>query len=184
MSRKRSCCCPLWPVRSSILQGDVHRVVLSCARCTGLLRRRCAAVCCCLPCPPASIPCSSVSHIVGSHQSRCRNVNFLPGLCGECCPDVCPIPGARASLLRRRVLPFVLGGLCCLFASATRVRSGPDVRSLFCFQTNVRHAVLITAQCPGPLLRPCAAVCCRSPYPLPASSPSSFSGASFWTSTH
>ena len=44
MSRKRSCYCPLWPVRSSILQGDVQRVVLTGARCTGLLRRHCAAV--------------------------------------------------------------------------------------------------------------------------------------------
>ena len=117
------------------------------------------------------MPCSSVSRIAGSYRSRCRNVNFLPDLSAECCPDVCPMLGSRASLLRRRVLPFVLGGLCCLFASATRVRSGLDVRSLFCLQVNVRNAVLIAAQCPGLWLRPCAAVCCRSPYPLPASSP-------------
>ena len=71
MSRKSSWCYPLWPVRSSILQGDVHRVVLTCARCTGLLRtgllrRRCAAVCYCSPCPPAEMLRSSVSHIAGS----------------------------------------------------------------------------------------------------------------------
>jgi hypothetical protein len=107
--------------------------------------------------------------LVTAQRSRCRTVNFFSGLCAECCLDVCPVPGSRASLLRRRVLSFVLGGLCCLFASATRVRRGPGVRSLFCFQDNVRNAVLITAQCPGLLFRPCA-VCCRSPYSLPASS--------------
>ena len=118
------------------------------------------------------MPCSSVCRITGSQRSRCRNGNFCSGLCSECCPDVCRMPGSRASLLRLRVLPFVLGGLCCLFASATRIHSGLDDRSLFCFQTNVRNAVLITVQCPGVLLRSCAAVCCRSPYPLTASSPS------------
>jgi hypothetical protein len=61
---------------------------------------------------------------------------------------------------------------CCLFVSAALVRRGPDVRWLFCFPANLRNAVLITAQCPGLWLRSCAAVCCRSPYPLPASSPS------------
>ena len=61
---------------------------------------------------------------------------------------------------------------CCLFACAPLVRRGPDVRSLCCFPANVRNAVMITAQCPGLWLRSCAGVCCRSPYPPPASSPS------------
>ena len=139
---------------------------------TGLLRRSCAAVCYCSPCPPASMPCSSVCRLDVSQRSRCRNNNFFTGLCAECCPDVCRMPWSRASLLRLRVLPFVPGGLCCLFASVTRVHSGLDVRSLCCFQPSVRDAVLITAQCPGLLFRPCATVCCRSPYPLSASSPS------------
>ena len=46
---ENSCCDPPRPDRSSMLQGDVHRVVLACAQCmgllrTGLLRRRCAVV--------------------------------------------------------------------------------------------------------------------------------------------
>ena len=61
---------------------------------------------------------------------------------------------------------------CCLFVSATLVHRCPDVRWLFWFPANVRIAVLITAQCPGLWLRSCAAVCCRSPSPLSASSPS------------
>ena len=61
---------------------------------------------------------------------------------------------------------------CCLFVSATLVHRGPDVRWLFWFPANVRNAVLITARCPGLWLRSCAAVCCRSSYPLLASSPS------------
>ena len=110
---EKSCCDPPRPARSSMFQGDVHRVVLTCARCTGLLhtgllRRRCAAVCYCSPCPPTAMLCSAVCHIAGSQRSRCRNVNFFSGLCAECCLDVCPVPGSRASLLRRRVLPFVL----------------------------------------------------------------------------
>ena len=173
---ENSCCDPPRPARSSMLQGDVHRVVLACAQCmgllrTGLLRRRCAAVWYCSPRPPAAMLSNfGVSHgwLAANPVSECQ---FLPGLFAECCLDVCPVPGSRASLLRRRVLPFVLGGLCWLFASATLVRRGSDVRSLFCFPANVRNAVLIAAKCPGLWLRSCAAVCGRSPYPLPASSP-------------
>ena len=105
-----SCCYSLWPVRSSILQGDVHCVVLTCARCMGLLRTGLSAVCYCSPCPPAAMLCSSECHIAGSQRSRCRNVNLFSGLCAECCLDVCPVPWSRVSLLRRRVLPIVLGG--------------------------------------------------------------------------
>lgn len=173
---ENSCCDPPRPARSSMLQGDVHRVVLACAQCmgllrTGLLRRRCAAVWYCSPRPPAAMLSKfGVAHgwLAANPVSECQ---FLPGLFAECCLDVCPVPGSRASLLRRRVLPFVLGGLCWLFASATLVRRGSDVRSLFCFPANVRNAVLIAAKCPGLWLRSCAAVCGRSPYPLPASSP-------------
>ena len=98
-------------------------------------------------------------------------MSIFANLFAECCLDVCPVPESRASLLLRRVLPFVIGSLCWLFASATLVRRGSDVRSLFCFPANVRNAVLIAAKCPGLSLRSCAAVCDRSPYPLPASSP-------------
>jgi hypothetical protein len=87
------------------------------------------------------------------------------------------MPGSLASVLRRCVLSFALSSFC-LFAIttapclATLVRRGPDVRWLFWFPANVRIAVLITARCPGLWLRSCAAVCCRSSYPLLASSPS------------
>ena len=65
------------------LQGDVHSVVLTCAGCTGLSRRRCVAVCYCSPCPPVSMSCSSVRLIAGSQRSRCRNGNFFSGSCAE-----------------------------------------------------------------------------------------------------
>ena len=87
------------------------------------------------------------------------------------------MPGSLASVLRRCVLSFALSSFC-LFAIttapclATLVRRGPDVRWLFWFPANVRIAVLITARCPCLWLRSCAAVCCRSSYPLLASSPS------------
>ena len=174
---ENSCCDPPRPARSSMFQGDVHRVVLTCAQCMGLLRtglllRRCAAVCYCSPRPPAEMLSKfGVAHgwLAANPVSECP---FLPGLFAECCLDVCPVPESRASLLLRRVLPFVIGGLCWLFASDTLVRRGSDVRSLFCFLANVHNAVLIAAKCPGLSLRSCAAVCDRSPYPLPASSPS------------
>ena len=68
--------------------------------------RRCAALWCCSPCPPAaSMPCSLVSHIAGSVTaipvSECQKIS---GLCAECWPDVCPMPGSRASLLCRRTV--------------------------------------------------------------------------------
>ena len=83
------------------------------------------------------------------------------------------MPGARVSCIAPAppCVAVCHGGLCWLFASATLVRRGSDVRSLFCFPANVRNAVLIAAKCPGLSLRSCAAVCDRSPYPLPASSP-------------
>ena len=83
------------------------------------------------------------------------------------------MPGARVSCIAPAppCAAVCHGGLCWLFASATLVRRGSDVRSLFCFLANVRNAVLIAAKCPGLSLRSCAAVCDRSPYPLPASSP-------------
>ena len=83
------------------------------------------------------------------------------------------MPGARVSCIAPAppCAAVCHGGLCWLFASATLVRRGSDVRSLFCFPANVRNAVLIAAKCPGLSLRSCAAVCDRSPYPLPASSP-------------
>jgi len=108
MSRKVPAAIPSGLSDGPFLQGDVHRVVLTCARCmgllrTGLLRRRCAVVCYCSPCPPAAMMCSSVCHIAGSQRSRCRNVIFLqayaqsavltyarcPGLVHRSCAAVC-----------------------------------------------------------------------------------------------
>jgi len=143
---------------ASCARASCAGAVPRCVTARPALPRRCCAVRC-------------VTSLVRSDPGVGMSI-FFSGLCTESYLDVCPVPGSRASLLRRRVLPFGLGGLCCLFASATRVRRGPDVRALFCFQATVRNAVLVTAQCPGLWLRPCAAVCCRSPYPLPVSSPS------------
>ena len=76
---ENSCCDPPRPARSSMFQGDVHRVVLTCAQCmgllrTGLLRRRCAAVCYCSPRPPPEM--LSKFGMAGWQRTRCRNVNF------------------------------------------------------------------------------------------------------------
>ena len=106
---ENSCCDPPRPARSSMLQGDVHRVVLACAQCmgllrTGLLRRRCARLCGTAR-PDLRRRCcpSSVWHMAGWQRTRCRNVNFCqaylqsavwtyarcPGLVHRSCAAVC-----------------------------------------------------------------------------------------------
>ena len=117
-----SCCDPTRPARSSTLQGDVHRVVLTCAQCmgllrTGLLRRRCAAVCYCSPRPPAEmlskfgvahgwLATNPVSECQVFARIICRVLSGrMPGARVSCiapappCADVCP----RRPLLALRV---------------------------------------------------------------------------------